>query len=145
MHSKTRIIILRMKSLIYTFILFLFALILIFLFVYMFFTKSDTSSNDSESAPTYTPGTYTTSIHLGETPIRLQVNVDEKHINSIESSPLSESVTASYPLMESCLENITMQLTSGVALENVVYDESSQYTSTLLLDAINIALDKAAK
>ena len=145
MHSKTRIIILRMKSIIYTLLLILFALILIFLFIYMFFMKSDTPANQLKSTPTYTPGIYTTSIYLGETPIRLQVNVDENHINSIESSPLSESITASYPLMESCLENITMQLTSGVAPENVVYDEANQYTSTLLLDAINIALDKASK
>ena len=111
----------------------------------MFFIKEKTTSSDAPNIPTYTPGVYTTSIHLGESPIRLQINVDKDHINSITTAPLEESVTAMFPLLESSLKNIEAQLTSGVALENVVYDESNHYTASLLLDAISIALDKASK
>ena len=71
--------------------------------------------------------------------------MDKDHINSITTAPLEESVTAMFPLLESSLKNIEAQLTSGVALENVVYDESNHYTASILLDAISIALDKASK
>lgn len=145
MESKTRIIILRMKEIVYTLLFIFFAIVLIFLFVYMFFIKEKTNSPEAPNIPTYTPGIYTTSIHLGESPIRLQVNVDKDHINSISTAPLEESVTAMFPLLESSLNNIEAQLTSGVALENVVYDESNQYTASILLDAISVALDKASE
>lgn len=145
MESKTRIIILRMKEIVYTLLFIFFAIVLIFLFVYMFFIKEKTTSSDAPNSPTYTPGIYTTSIHLGESPIRLQVNVDKDHINSITTAPLEESVTAMFPLLESSLKNIEAQLTSGVALENVVYDDSNQYTASILLDAISVALDKASE
>lgn len=145
MGSKTRIIILQMKKILYTLILVFFALVIIFLFIYMFFAKKDSNTSEPSTTPTYTPGVYTTSIHLGENPISLQVNVDKDHINSISTAPLEESVTAMYPLLESCLDNIEAQLTSGVSLQNVTYDEANQYTASILLDAISIALDKASE
>lgn len=144
MGSKTRIIILHMKEIIYTVLFILFALILIFLFIYMFFLKKQTPDNDAPSAPTYTPGVYTTSIHLGENPVNLQVTVDKDHVESIVLSPFEESVAAMYPLLSSCLDTINAQITSGVSPENVVYDEASQYTASVLLDAITLTLNKAA-
>ena len=53
MHSKTRIIILRMKSIIYTLLLFFFVVILLVMFAYMFFLKPNMPSEDSQSTPTY--------------------------------------------------------------------------------------------
>ena len=145
MGSKTHIIILQMKEIIYTILFAVFALIMIFLFVYMFFLKDNGNSDETASTPTYTPGVYTTSILLGDHPVSLQVNVDKDHINSITALSLEESVTAMYPLLESCLENIDVQLTSGVPIEKVTYDASSQYTASILLDAISTALSKASK
>lgn len=144
MGSKTRIIILQMKEIIYTLVFVLLALLMIFLFIYMFFLKKGNESAETASAPTYTPGVYTTSILLGEHPVSLEITVDTDHINSIVSTPLEESVTAMYPLLESCLEGITAQLTSGIPLDQVTYDDSSQYTASILLEAIGKALDKAA-
>lgn len=68
MGSKTRIIILQMKEIIYTVIFAALALLMIFLFVYMFFLKKDSESAETASAPTYTPGVYTASIVLGRPP-----------------------------------------------------------------------------
>lgn len=144
MGSKTRIIILRMKEIIYTVLFILFALIMIFLFLYMFFLKDSVTPGKQPTEPTYTPGVYTSSILLGDRPVNLSITVDSHHINSITVSPLEESVTAMYPLLESCLENITVQLTSGVPIDQVVYDKSSQYTASLLLEAIDNALKKAS-
>ena len=144
MGSKTRIIILHMKEIIYTVLFILFALIMIFLFLYMFFLKDSATLGKQPTEPTYTPGVYTSSILLGDRPVNLSITVDSHHINSITVSPLEESVTAMYPLLESCLENITVQLTSGVPIDQVVYDKSSQYTASLLLEAIDNALKKAS-
>lgn len=143
MGSKTRIIILQMKEIIYTIIFVLLALLMIFLFVYMFFLKKDTEPAQEASASTYTPGVYTTSILLGDSPVSLEVTVDANHINNIRTAPLEDSVAAMYPLLESCIDTISEQLTSGVPLENVTYDDSSQYTASILLDAVQRALDKA--
>lgn len=144
MGSKTRIIILHMKEIIYTVLFILFALIMIFLFLYMFFLKDSVAPGKQPTEPTYTPGVYTSSILLGDRPVSLSITVDSHHINSITASPLEESVTAMYPLLESCLENITAQLTSGVPIDQVVYDKSSQYTASILLEAIDNALKKAS-
>lgn len=54
-------------------------------------------------------------------------------------------MAAMYPLLESCLDTITGQLTSGVPIDQVTYDDSSQYTASILLGAIQTALDKALK
>ena len=53
MASKTRIIILRMKGILYTLLFTALALILILLFVYMFFMKEDAVPNEISSVPTY--------------------------------------------------------------------------------------------
>lgn len=143
MGSKTRIIILQMKEIIYTVLFILFAVVMIFLLVYMFFLKDNSSSSETASTATYTPGVYSTSILLGEHPVSLQITVDKDRINSITTAPLDESVTAMYPLLESCLESISAQLTSGVPLDQVTYDKSNQYTASILLDAISLALQKA--
>lgn len=144
MGSKTRIIILQMKEIIYTIVFVLLALLMIFLFIYMFFLKKDSEPAQKASAPTYTPGVYTTSILLGDHPVSLEITVDTDHINSIKTAPLTDSVTAMYPLLESCLDTISEQLTSGIPLDQVTYDDSSQYTASILLDAISRALEKAA-
>lgn len=55
MGSKTRIIILQMKEIIYTLVFVVLALLMIFLFIYMFFLRNNTKSSEPASAPTYTP------------------------------------------------------------------------------------------
>ena len=144
MGSKTRIIILQLKEIIYTIVFVVLALLMIFLFIYMFFLRDHGKSNEPASTPTYTPGVYTTSIVLGDHPVSLQVSVDADHINSITTAPLEESVTAMYPLLESCLEDISSQLIAGIPIGEVTYDDSSQYTASILLNAISAALDKAS-
>ena len=111
----------------------------------MFFLKKDSESAETASAPTYTPGVYTASIVLGDHPVNLEITVGKDHIQSITATPLEDSVAAMYPLLESCLDTITGQLTSGIPIDQVTYDDSSQYTASILLGAIQTALDKALK
>ena len=82
---------------------------------------------------------------LGDEQVDLQVTVDENHINGVTIQPLEESITTMYPLLGSCLENISSQLADGIPLSEVTTDESSQYTASVLLEAIDQALEKAVK
>ena len=70
--------------------------------------------------------------------------MDENHINSITLVNLDEATAAMYPLMQPALDNLTEQIYEKQSLENISYGDDNQYTSMVLLNAIQSALDKAA-
>ncbi len=92
----------------------------------------------------YTAGVYTSSIQLNDNAIDVEVAVDEKHINSITLVNLDEATAAMYPLMQPTLDNLTQQIYEKQSLDNISYGDDNQYTSMVLLNAIQSALDKAA-
>ena len=136
MSSKTKIVVLHMKEVIYTAIFLLLALVTMILLFVMFGSKDSTET-------LYTPGVYTASIELNGNSFDVQVTVDKDHINSIELINLSEVTTAMYPLMEPTLEDIASQIYTTQSTENITYSDDNKYTSMLLLEAVKTALDKA--
>lgn len=139
MSSKTKIIVLRMKEIIYTGIFLGLAVLLIALCLIMFRPKKD----EETQAASYIPGVYTASLNLGSQDVNVQVAVDSNAITSISLAPLNEAVTTMYPLMEPALEELSDQIISTQSLENLTYSSQSHYTSTALLGAIERALEKA--
>ena len=139
MSSKTKIIVLRMKEIIYTGIFLGLAVLLIALCLIMFRPKKD----EETQAASYIPGVYTASLNLGSQDVNVQVAVDSNAITSISMVPLNEAVTTMYPLMEPALEELSDQIISTQSLENLTYSSQSHYTSTALLGAIERALEKA--
>ena len=95
MSSKTKIIVLRMKEIIYTALFIGFAIVLIMLFLFMFRPKKDNISHDapdqalessSQAAPasvTYVPGLYSSPIVLGSENVNVEVAVDHTGIRSV--------------------------------------------------------------
>ena len=77
MSSNTKIVVLRLKAIIYTVIFIILGVALIFLLIFMFGKKKD----DSNSTPTssYIPGVYSSSIVLNDNVVDIQVVVDEYH------------------------------------------------------------------
>ena len=142
MSAKTQIIVLHMKEVIYTFVFAGLSILLIFLFLYMFLPSKNEADN-TESA-TYTAGVYTSSILFKNSAIDVQVAVDANRINSISLVNLDESVTAMYPLVEPALEELAGQILKKQSTEGISYSSDNQYTSLMLLEAINTALEKAA-
>ena len=69
--------------------------------------------------------------------------VDANRINSISLINLDESVTTMYPLVEPALAELTEQILKKQSTEGISYSVGNQYTSLMLLDAINTALEKA--
>ncbi len=69
--------------------------------------------------------------------------MDESHINSIRCSNLDETVTTMYPLFLPAVEDIADQVCETQSLENISYAEENTYTSQVILNAIDDALQKA--
>lgn len=142
MSAKTKIVVLHMKKIVFTGIAAGLLLILAVLLM-VFLRPKDRSAG--ESVPTmYVPGVYTSSVQLGDAALDIQVVVDENNINSISLVNLDETMETMYPLVNPALKELADQVTASQSVENITYSQSSQYTSMVLLDAIEEALMKAA-
>lgn len=170
MSSKTKIVVLHMKELIYTGIFAALGILLIILLIIMFLPGKDKSSSsqdknptqmdagqetdpsvqssadvsvESSSVTTYIPGIYTTELVLNDQSIDVEVIVDETSITSIRLVDLSESVTTMYPLLEPTFDSLCSQIYEKQSLDEISYETSSKYTSLVLLEAIRNSVEKA--
>ena len=116
MSSKTKIVVLHMKEIIYTAVFAALAIILILLLVFMFLPKNKESKTNEEK---YMPGVYTSTVTLNNTALEVEVTVDETHINSIRFSNLDESVTTMFPLIQPTIEDIAEQVYDSQSLDNI--------------------------
>ena len=142
MSSKTKIVVLHLKGVVYTAIFAILGILLVILLIFMFLP--DDKEKATKETMKYTAGVYTSSIQLNDNAIDVEVVVDDNHINSITLVNLDESTAAMYPLMQPTLDNITQQVYEKQSLDNISYGDDNQYTSMVLLNAIQAALDKAA-
>ncbi len=155
MSSKTKIVVLHMKELLYTAI---FAVLGIFLIVLLFilFTPetNENPSEESTGTPTqesssdvtvslYIPGLYTTELLLNDQSINVEVIVDAEKITSLQLVDLNETIETMYPLLQPTFDSLTSQILEKQSLEDISYSQDSRYTSLVLLEAISKALEKA--
>ena len=143
MSSKTKIVVLHMKEVIYTGIFVVLAIVLAVV-LFMMFGKSRDADTASAKA-VYHAGVYASPITLNDNTFDVEVTVDENHINAISLVNLSETTTAMYPLMQPTLDALSEQICQTQSTENITYTEENKYTSMMLLDAIEKALEKARK
>ena len=144
MGSKTKIIVLHLKELIFTGMIILLGLVLVLLMLVLFRPQKNGSlpaSGNGEAI--YLPGKYTTTLLIGNSNLEVEVVVDAACITSIRLENLTEAITTMYPLMEPCMETISGQICETQSLENLTYPEENQYTARLLIEAISAALQKA--
>lgn len=146
MSSKTKIVVLHLKELIYTGIFVVLGILFLLLLIIMFLPgKKTTPEASGADEGRYTPGKYTTSLILGNSAVDVEVVVDDNNINSIRLVNLDEAVTTMYPLMEPALNDLASQICTKQSLEDITYSDDNKYTSQVLLDAITSALGKAEK
>ena len=149
MSAKTKIVVLRMKELIYTGIFVALGILLIILLIAMFLPKDDTASSDPNrsnsvsSANIYIPGIYTTELILNDQSIDVEVIVDQTTITSIRLVNLSESVTTMYPLLQPAFESICEQIYATQSVDEITYATENKYTTLVLLEAVKSSLEKA--
>lgn len=166
MSSKTKIVVLHLKELIYTGIFAVLGILFIVLLIIMFLphdkkpdktvsprgtgtvtgNEAETNGrNDSKSIETsYIPGVYTTSLVLSDHTVDVEVIVDRDCVTSIRLVDLDEAVTTMYPLLEPAIESIAGQIYEKQSLDGITYADENKYTSLVLLQAIQAALEKAA-
>ena len=142
MGSKTKIVVLHMKEIVYTAVFAALGILLIILLAVMF--RPDSGPQDTDADKQYTPGIYTSSLTLNNANLEVEVSVDESHINSIRFSNLDETVTAMFPLIQPAIEDIAEQVYETQSLDGVSLPEDTPYTSQMILDAIKEAVEKAA-
>ena len=100
MSSKTKIVVLHMKEVVYTAVFLALAIFMLILVFTMFHKKDPDdagAASDTAGTAVYVPGVYTSSIQLNENSFDVQVTVDADHINSIELVNLSETATGHVP------------------------------------------------
>lgn len=141
MNSSTKIVVIKFKELISAALLVLLAIILIVFLVIAFANKSDSKSTGAKTAK-YTAGVYSSTVTLNGNPVEIQVTVDENNINSINMVNVSDSVTTMYPLIQSSFDEISKKVCEAGTTQNITYSSESKYTATILLNAINAALEK---
>lgn len=147
--ASTKLIVLKSKEIIYTAIFAALIIILIIILVVMFRPKkTEEENNDTDTSTTslettevsYIPGTYSSTISLGESTVSVMVTVDEESITDVSFENLSESVTTMYPLLESSMEDINTQLQYVSSIDDITYSSDTQYTTTVICNAIKNAL-----
>lgn len=147
MSSKTKIVVLHLKELIYTGIFAVLGIFLIILLIIMFIPKNEkrpaVTTMTQTTANTYIPGVYTTSLILNDNVVEIEVTVDEKNINSIRLVNLDEAVTTMYPLIQPSFESLASQIIVNQSLDGITYPDDSKYTSMILLNAISASVEKA--
>ena len=141
MSSKTKIVVLRMKEIIYTAIFIGLGILLVMLLFIMFRPKKDAPVASDQVL--YVPGLYSSSLVLGSQEVNVEVAVDANRITSISMVPLSDSVATMYPLVQPSLQNLTKQICDTQSTEGLTYSEDTRYTSQALIQAIDRALQKA--
>lgn len=143
--SKTKIVVLKLKELIYTAIFVCLGILLLVLLLVMFLSGKKDHPAPAVDVPTmFHAGVYTSMLTLNDTALSLEVVCDPNHINSVRLVNLDESVETMYPLLSPALEDLELQLSNGVALEELVLTESCKYTQSILIDVIEQTLEKAA-
>ena len=154
MSSKTKIVVLHLKELIYTGIFVVLGILFIILLFIMFRSDkdapektpnapaTDTQEQDENQTPTYQPGAYRSALYLDDETVEINVTVDDTHIISLTLLPLSDNVSTMYPLLEPSFNALSEQICEKQSLENITYAEEAAYTSELLLEVIGDTLAK---
>ena len=135
MSSKTKIVVLRMKEVIYTAIFVGLAILLLILCFIMFRPEKKAVP----SASTYIPGKYSASLTLGN----VEVTVDADQILDVSLVHLNEAVSTMYPLMQPSMNELAPQILNTQSTKDLTFPESSRYTCMTLLKAVDNALEKA--
>ncbi len=148
MSNKTKIVVLRMKEIIYSAIFALLGILFIVLLIIMFVPDKSEDTAPEVPAPTvsevsYIPGVYSTTVNLGNQTIDIEVMVDADTITSVELVNLSEEVETMFPLVEPSFEDISKQILSTQSVDSVTYSSDAKYTSLVILEAIETSLEKA--
>ncbi len=142
MGANTKIFVFKARELIYTGIFILLGVLFLLLLIFMIL-PSQNKEKATAPAMNYIAGIYSSSIHLAGSSLDVKVTVTDEKVSSISLSGLNEKVSSMYPLLEQAVNEINNQLMTVDSVEDLTFDSESQYTNTLLKQAMQNAVAKA--
>lgn len=140
---QPKILVLKMRELVYTGIFLFLAVVLIVLLVLMFRTEKAPEKRTSISTERYTAGVYSSPVTLGDTVVDVTVTVDPDRIKAIDLNNLSETTSTMYPLIRPAVEELEAQILEKQSTKDITWEATGKYTAGILLNAIEKALDQA--
>lgn len=143
MGKSPKFMVFHLRELIYTVVFILLGVILVISLIFMFCNKGHDRTESETTSGKYEPGVYTSCVTLNGNPMDVTVTLDANHINSITVDNVSDNITTMYPLVQPAFEDIAKQIVANQSLENVKYAEGSQYTYTILYNAIADTITQA--
>lgn len=140
--QKTRIVVIRMKEIIYTSIFIGVGILLIILLVFVLKPKTE-KQNDQTSAR-FNAGVYTSTLSLNNTALNLEVTIDPDRITSIRLINIDDTVTTMFPLLKPALSDLESQIIEKQGTADIKMSDDSRYTQTLLLNEIDTIINEAS-
>ena len=145
MGKSPKFMVFHLKELIYTVVFVLLGIVLVISLIFMFCNRNSDEKKEKSSSGQYEAGVYTSCVTLNGNPMEVTVTLDSNHINSITVDNISDAITTMYPLVEPAFEDISKQIVDTQTVDNIKFSEESQYTYSLLYNAIVDTINKGKK
>ena len=145
MGKNPKFMVFHLKELIYTVVFVLLGIVLVISLIFMFCNRNSDEKKEKSSSGQYEAGVYTSCVTLNGNPMEVTVTLDSNHINSITVDNISDAITTMYPLVEPAFEDISKQIVDTQSVDNIKFSEESQYTYSLLYNAIVDTINKGKK
>ena len=145
MEKSPKFMVFHLKELIYTVVFVLLGIVLVISLIFMFCNRNSDEKKEKSSSGQYEAGVYTSCVTLNGNPMEVTVTLDSNHINSITVDNISDAITTMYPLVEPAFEDISKQIVDTQSVDNIKFSEESQYTYSLLYNAIVDTINKGKK
>lgn len=145
MGKSPKFMVFHLKELIYTVVFVLLGIVLVISLIFMFCNRNNDEKKEKSSSGQYEAGVYTSCVTLNGNPMEVTVTLDSNHINSITVDNISDAITTMYPLVEPAFEDISKQIVDTQSVDNIKFSEESQYTYSLLYNAIVDTINKGKK
>ena len=145
MGKSPKFMVFHLKELIYTVVFVLLGIVLVISLIFMFCNRNSDEKKEKSSSGQYEAGVYTSCVTLNGNPMEVPVTLDSNHINSITVDNISDAITTMYPLVEPAFEDISKQIVDTQSVDNIKFSEESQYTYSLLYNAIVDTINKGKK
>jgi uncharacterized protein with FMN-binding domain len=136
MGKSPKFMVFHLRELIYTVVFVLLGIVLVISLIFMFCYRNNDEKQKETSSGQYEAGVYTSCVTLNGNPMEVTVTLDCNHINSITVDNISDTITTMYPLVEPAFEDIAKQIVDTQSVENIQFSKDSQYTYSMLYDAI---------
>lgn len=132
----TKIVVIKMKELIKKAVFIIIGIVVIGVLIYFFVPKG------GKNQAMYEPGTYSAQIILHNSPVRVDVTVNESEIIDIQMTELGQTQEVFYPLLRPTADELALEIIEKQSVDIEASADKSM-TTKIFLDAVNKALENA--